>query len=286
VTSQRLDVAVRRQAGPFLVGAAVLLLAFNLRPAVTSLGAVLDDVRGGLGLTATAAGVFTTLPVVCFAAFGAVAPRLARRFGTSQVITASVVAIAVGLMARALTGNEVVFFLLTAFALAGMATGNVLLPAIVKSHFPNAIGRMTGLYTTSLAVGTTAAAALTVPIGAIAGGWRGGLFVWGATAVVALIPWLSIARIERTGPVPDRVNGAFASGLRMSRSPLAWALAVYFGSQSIQAYAAFGWLPQVYRDAGFGAATSGLLLAVVTAVGIPVSLALPALAARRPDQRP
>ena len=286
MTSQRLDVPVRRQAGPVLVGAAVLLLAFNLRPAVTSLGAVLDDVRGGLGLTATAAGVFTTLPVVCFAAFGAVAPRLARRFGTSQVIAASVAAIAVGLMARALTGNDVVFFLLTAFALAGMATGNVLLPVIVKSHFPNAIGRMTGLYTTSLAIGTTAAAALTVPIGAVAGGWRGGLFVWGATAVVALIPWLSIARTERSGPVPDRVNGAIASGLRMSRSPLAWALAVYFGSQSIQAYAAFGWLPQVYRDAGFGAATSGLLLAVVTAVGIPVALALPAMAARRPDLRP
>jgi MFS transporter, CP family, cyanate transporter len=285
VTSERLDVAVRRQAGPVLVAAAVLLLAFNLRPAVTSLGAVLDDVRDGLGLTATAAGVFTALPVVCFAAFGAVAPRLARRFGTAQVIAASVVAIAVSLMARALTGSEVAFFALTAFALAGMATGNVLLPAIVKSHFPDAIGRMTGLYTTSIAVGTTAAAALTVPIGAIAGGWRGGLFVWGATAVVALVPWLSIARIERSGPVPDRVGAAVASGLRMSRTPLAWALAVYFGSQSIQAYAAFGWLPQVYRDAGYSAATSGLLLAEVTAVGIPVALALPALAARRPDQR-
>lgn len=286
MTSERLDVVVRRQAGPVLVGAAVLLLAFNLRPAVTSLGAVLDDVRDGFGLSATAAGVLTTLPVVCFAAFGAVAPRLARRFGTSRVIAASVAAIALGLIARAVTGSEAVFVVMTAVALAGMATGNVLLPAIVKTHYPQAIGRMTGLYTTSIAIGTTLAAALTVPIGDLAGGWRGGLLLWGATAAVALVPWLSIARTEPGRPVADRVGDGVASGLRMSRSPVAWALAVYFGSQSIQAYAAFGWLPQIFRDAGFDAATAGLFLAGIPAVGIPVALALPALAARRPDQRP
>jgi MFS transporter, CP family, cyanate transporter len=286
LTSGHLDFAVRRQVGPVLVGVAVLLLAFNLRPAVTSLGSALDGVRGALGLTATAAGVLTTLPVVCFAAFGAVAPRLARRFGTSQVIAASVAAIAFGLAARAVTGSVAVFFVVTAVALAGMATGNVLLPAIVKSHFPNAIGRMTGLYTTSLMVGTTAAAALTVPMGDLAGGWRGGLFIWSATAVVALIPWLAVAWAEPRRSGPDPEGDVVPTGLRMSRTPVAWALAVYFGSQSLQAYATFGWLPQVFRDAGFDASTAGLLLAVVTALGIPVSLALPALAARRPDQRP
>ncbi len=227
MTSERLDVVVRRQAGPVLVGAAVLLLAFNLRPAVTSLGAVLDDVRDGFGLSATAAGVLTTLPVVCFAAFGAVAPRLARRFGTSRVIAASVAAIALGLIARAVTGSEAVFVVMTAVALAGMATGNVLLPAIVKAYYPHALGRMTGLYTTSIAIGTTLAAALTVPIGDLDGGWRGGLLLWGATAAVALVPWLSIARTEPGRPVADPVDRGVASGLRMSRKPVAWALAVY-----------------------------------------------------------
>ncbi|MGH3477284.1 MAG: CynX/NimT family MFS transporter [Nocardioidaceae bacterium] len=286
MTSGRLDVIARRQAGPILVGAAVLLLAFNLRPAVTSLGAVLDDVLDGLGLSATAAGVLTALPVVCFAAFGAVAPRLARRYGTPQVIAISVAAIALGLTLRAVTGSAVLFLVLTVVGLAGMATGNVLLPAIVKSHFPNAIGRMTGLYTTSIAIGTALAAALTVPVGDLAGGWRGGLFLWGATAAVALIPWLAIARTEPNRPAPDRRDRGVATRLRMSRTPVAWALAVYFGSQSIQAYAAFGWLPQVFRDAGFDATSAGLFLAGVPAVGIPVALALPYLAARRPDQRP
>jgi CP family cyanate transporter-like MFS transporter len=286
VTSERLDVIARRQAGPILVVTAVLLLAFNLRPAVTSLGAVLGDVGDDLGLTATAAGVLTTLPVVCFAAFGAVAPRLARRYGTPQVIATSVAAIALGLTIRAVTDSAVLFVILTAVGLAGMATGNVLLPAIVKSHFPNAIGRMTGLYTTSIAVGTALAAALTVPVGDLAGGWRGGLFLWGATAAVALIPWLTIARTEPKWPAAERRDRVVASGLRMSRTPVAWALAVYFGSQSIQAYVTFGWLPQIFRDAGFDATSAGLFLAGVPAVGIPVALALPYLAARGPDQRP
>jgi len=269
-----------------LVGVAVMLLAFNLRPAVTSLGAVLDDVRAGLGLSATAAGVVTTLPVLCFAGFGAVAPRLARRYGTHRVIATSVAAIALGLAVRSVTGSAVLFLVVTGVALGGMATGNVLLPAIVKTHFPRDIGRMTGLYTTSMAIGTTAGAALTVPVGKLAGGWHGGLFVWGGTAAIALVPWILLAR-SKPAAVSERDSHASTHVVpRLSRTPLAWALAVYFGSQSLQAYAVFGWLPQIYRDAGFDATTAGLMLGILAALGIPVSFVLPNLASRRPDQRP
>jgi MFS transporter, CP family, cyanate transporter len=295
--------AQSRRKLTMLVGVAVVLLAFNLRTAVTSLGAVLDDVRAALGLSATSAGVLTTLPVLCFAGFGAVAPVLARRFGTQRVVAASVAAITLGLVARAVTGSATLFFVVTAIALAGMATGNVLLPALVKRHYPERVGRMTGLYTTSLMIGSTVAAAATVPAGDVVGGWRGGLAVWAVTAAIALLPWLAVAHHSRTeGGGPRHVGAGVpcanqigtgdpcANGpdpaRALSRSPLAWALAVYFGSQSLQAYATFGWLPQVYRDAGFDATTSGLLLAVVTALGIPVAYLLPTLAADRPDQRP
>lgn len=42
---------------------------------------------------------------------------------------------------------------------------------------------------------------------------------------------------------------------------------------------------QILRDAGIHATEAGLLLALTTAIGIPVSLILPAVAARLPDQR-
>lgn len=46
-----------------------------------------------------------------------------------------------------------------------------------------------------------------------------------------------------------------------------------------------GWLPKIYQDAGVSAGTSGVLLAVVMAIGVPVSFVLPNWAARRGDQR-
>ena len=48
----------------------------------------------------------------------------------------------------------------------------------------------------------------------------------------------------------------------------------------------FGWLPQVYRDAGFSASAAGLLLGVATATGIPVALVLPSVAVRLTSQAP
>lgn len=77
---------------------------------------------------------------------------------------------------------------------------------------------------------------------------------------------------------------AGADGLLRSR--LAWAVAGYFGSQSLIAYVMFGWLPLLLRDNGYTAGEAGLVLAVFTGLGIPVSMAVPALATRLSGQRP
>jgi MFS transporter, CP family, cyanate transporter len=67
-------------------------------------------------------------------------------------------------------------------------------------------------------------------------------------------------------------------------TPLGRMMALAFGLQSLQAYAVFGWFPQIYRDSGYSPTTAGLMLGLVTAVGIPLSLAIPTLAARSPSQ--
>jgi MFS transporter, CP family, cyanate transporter len=72
----------------------------------------------------------------------------------------------------------------------------------------------------------------------------------------------------------------------MYRNPKAWALAGFFGMQSLAAYVAFGWLPTIYQDAGIPPGTAGLLLALVIVLGAPISVVLPELAAKRADQRP
>jgi CP family cyanate transporter-like MFS transporter len=264
-----------------VVGIAVL--AFNLRPAAVSIGPVLDEITAGLRMNAVETGLLTTLPVLCFAGVGALAPRLARLVGLHRITLVSLVLLTACLWGRSLVDGATVFLLLSFLALAGAATANVLLPSLVKLHFPSRVGLLTALYSTSMAVGLTSASMLTVPVADHGGtvDWRRGLAVWALTAVVAAVPWLVLIRHdlrERETPRP------FGLG-EVARTRLGWVMALFFGLQSLQAYSIFGWFAKVYRDAGFDADTAGVLLGVITGVSIPLSFVIPALTARVRDQR-
>ncbi|MDT3400492.1 MFS transporter, partial [Streptomyces sp. B1866] len=94
-------------------------------------------------------------------------------------------------------------------------------------------------------------------------------------------------RPARGGVPPARDGGpsaadpaAGARAGRITRSPTAWAMAVFFGLQATGAYVAMGWMPQIFRDAGVSAGTAGLLLAVTMVIGVPLSFVVPPVAAR------
>ncbi|MDN4160487.1 MFS transporter [Nocardioides abyssi] len=262
-----------------LLVAGVLLLSLNLRPAAVSVGPVLDEVRDAFGMSGATAGLLTSLPVLAFAFFGALAPTAARRVGVHRVTLVALLAVGGGLLGRAVTGSETLFLLLSLVALAGMAMANVLLPSLVKLHFPDRIGAMTAAYTTALAVGLTASLALTVPVAEAAGGWRTGLGLWALLALLAALPWLGLVAHDRR---PD--DGTERRAIRyaeVARTPLGIAMAVFFGLQSLQAYAVFGWFAQLWRDSGWSATAAGLLVALIAGVSIPLSLWLPRLLASR-----
>jgi CP family cyanate transporter-like MFS transporter len=263
-----------------LVLVGVVFLSFNLRPAAVSVGPVLAEVRHGLGLSGPEAGLLTSLPVLAFALFGALAPALARATGLHRAAAAGLVAVVIGLAGRASVHDEISFLALSALALAGMATANVLLPSLVKLHFPDRIGRATAVYTTALATGLTSAFLLTVPVAHAFGSWRAGLGIWALTALVALVPWVALAAHDRHLE-RDRRSITFAA---VARTRLGWAMTAMFGLQSLQAYSIFGWFAQLWRDSGYSAGDAGLLVGIVAAVSIPLSLWLPALCARLDNQ--
>ncbi len=270
------------RASQGLVLLAVLALSFNLRPAAVSVGPVLEEVRLGLSMGAGTAGVLTALPALAFAGFGVVAPWAARVVGLHRVTLLALLAVVVGLGGRAVTGSVAVFLVLSVVALAGMALANVLLPSLVKLHFPDRVGFLSTAYTTALAVGLTLASVLTVPVADAAGSWRWGLGAWALTAAVAALPWLGLLRHDAHPDRPRR-RGALTMAA-VARTRLGWFMALAFGVQSMQAYVVFGWFAQLYRDAGFSPTVAGLLLGVITATSIPVSLWVPGAAARRTDQ--
>ncbi|MEU9355211.1 CynX/NimT family MFS transporter [Streptomyces griseoloalbus] len=292
-----------------LIVVGIVLAALNLRPAITSLGALLEEVRDGLGMSGSVAGLLTSVPPLCFAVFGVTAPRLARRFGAGAVVCAGMVAIGAGLLIRPYVGGTAAFLATSALALMGIAVSNVLMPVIVKRWFPDRVGSMTGLYSMALALGTATAAAVTVPLtDALGGNWRSGLAVWAALAAAAVLPWLPFVRERGGAPTDVRERGgapgdrtparedeeparagrasAEAPSLRITRSRTAWALAVFFGLQATAAYITMGWMPQIFRDAGVPAGTAGLLLAVTMVMGVPLAFVIPRLATRLPQQGP
>jgi CP family cyanate transporter-like MFS transporter len=273
----------RLQRALVLLGIAVL--AFNLRPAAVSVGPVLDEISDGLAMSPTQTGLLTTLPVLCFATVGALAPRVSALLGLHRTTFAALLLVSVGLFLRPRVDEPAVFLTLSFVALAGMAVANVLLPSLVKLHFPDRIGLLTAIYSTALAIGLTSASVLTVPLsGEDADGvldWRHGLVLWSLTALVAALPWVTLLRHDRRttgGP------GGFGAGA-VARTRIGWLMAVFFGFQALQAYSIFGWTAQVFRDAGFSAHDAGLLLGATTGVSIPVSFLIPALTARAKDPR-
>lgn len=273
-----------------LIAVGLVLAALNLRPAITSLGALLEEVREGLHMSGSVAGVLTSVPPLCFAVFGVMAPRLARRFGAGAVVCAGMAAIAAGLIIRPYIGSTAGFLAASALALMGIAVSNILMPVIVKRWFPDRVGTMTGLYSMALALGTALAAAVTVPVtGALGGNWRTGLAVWAVLAAVAVLPWIVLVR-DRTPapgqPGPAAANAAEAPALRITRSRTAWGLACFFGLQATAAYITMGWMPQIFRDAGVSAGTAGVLLAVTMAMGVPLAFVIPRVASRLKQQGP
>ncbi|MFH8709700.1 CynX/NimT family MFS transporter [Streptomyces zaomyceticus] len=301
-----------------LVTLGLVLAALNLRPAITSLGALLEEVSADLHMSGTVAGVLTSVPPLCFAIFGITAPRLARRFGPAAVVCAGMAAIFAGLVLRPFAGGTAGFLAASALALMGIAVSNVLMPVIVKRYFPDRIGSMTGLYSMALALGTSVAAAATVPMTqALGGDWRIGLGVWAAVAALAVLPWIPLVRdrdrdrgIAGTGTGRGTGTGAGAGNeaktgaktgakaeataaadrtaapLRITRSRTAWALGCFFGLQATGAYITMGWMPQIFRDAGVPASTAGVLLAVTMVMGVPLAFVIPRLATRMKNQGP
>ncbi|WP_338750678.1 MFS transporter [Janibacter alittae] len=263
-----------RPGPPFpavLIVIGVALISINLRPGATSIGPLLEELSASLSLTPTLAGVLTALPGFAFALAGGVAVALARRVGLSKGITLGVAALVITLLLRVLTDSALVFIVLTSVGLAGMGLGNVLVPAWIKAHSRDGGVRLMTIYGMGLTIGGSMGPLLAAPVAEVAPGqWRGALGLWGLVALLALVPWLVISAKDRV----HRRAGSELSG-RMLHSPTALALTVLFGMQSMNAYVQFGWLPQIYRDAGLSATSAGAYTSIVTGLGVLGGLMMP-----------
>jgi len=260
---------------------AVLLAALNLRPAIASVPPIVDTLRASLGLSASAAGVLTSVPVVCMGVFAPVAAWAAARWGTGRTMALALALLTVATAVRPVSGVPLLY-LATVLAGVGVAVGGALMPALVRARFPTRVGPVTGLYTTALIAGALVAAGLTEPLRAALGSWRAALAVWAVPALVALVAWLLVRPgVRSAAPVaPPARDGAWSPW----RDRGAWAATVYMGGQSLLYYAPLAWLAARYTELGWTAGEAGGLLALFSATQLVSALLAPALSRR--DARP
>jgi CP family cyanate transporter-like MFS transporter len=231
------------------------LVALNLRPAVTSVGPLLDEIAAYLGFGAAGKTLLTTLPVVCFGFASPIAPMLGRRFGAENTVLCALVGLAVGCAIRFIPSAAVLYL---SAVIAGFSIGfmNVLLPGIVKRDFPHRVGAVTGFYTMMLCIGAGGAAALAPLVEqSFDTIWPTALAVWAVLAVIALPAWMPMRANFHSAP-RTQLTGAG----NLWRNPLAWQVTLYLGLCSASAYTVFGWGAKILQDRGIEKADSGLMI--------------------------
>lgn len=262
----------------FWVLLCILFTAFSLRAPVIGVGPLVEYIRRDLTLSASVAGLITTIPLLSFAALSPAAGPLAARAGLGRCLQAALAAVGIGVLMRSFLGTA---GLLAGTVLvgAGIAFGNVLLPAVVKARYPRRIGAMTGVYTMAMNTLAGLSSAISVPLAVRAGmGWQNALAVWSIPPLIGAAVWLPKRKMRLT-------ETGQKSAVCVWRSKTAWWVALYMGFQSLFFYSFMAWAPSVLTAKGFSPETAGYLVTVYQMTGIPANFLTPLLADKVKNHR-
>ncbi|CAI2472421.1 Inner membrane transport protein YeaN [Serratia entomophila] len=185
---------------PLPLIAGIMLVAANLRAALTSVGPLLEQIQQQLTLSATAAGLLNSLPLILFAVLSPLTPGLAKRLGIERTLGLALALLAIGIMLRSLPQN-LMLWLGTALIGAAIAFANVVLPTLVKRDYPHRAAAMIAAYAAVMSLVAATASGLAVPLATLNDlGWRFSLLCWSLPALLALLVWLPQLR----QPAPPR----------------------------------------------------------------------------------
>ena len=291
MTDQATDERRTLHGTALLVVAGIVVVALNLRAAITVVGPLVPTIRAALGVDNVAMGAIGTLPVLAFGLVAPLAPPLSRRFGIGRTLAGSMALLALGTVLRSL-GSYPWLVLGTAVLGVAIGIGNVLVPALIKGSFPHRVGALTSLYGSMMVLGATVSAGVAVPI-AEAAGWPVSLGLWAVPAAIgAVIVAVSVVLDDRAASSEERAQTVAARRAQtgvparvLHRSPLAWQVTAFMGLQSLLFYITLAWLPDVLVERGMTDARAGVMVAILNIGGLVGILLAPIWAGRVRDQR-
>ncbi|MFB7381012.1 CynX/NimT family MFS transporter [Kitasatospora purpeofusca] len=299
VVTTALPLPVRsRLAHPALLLTGILLVALNMRACLAAVSPMVGEIQRSFGLSATASGLITTVPVLFQGVGAPLTPRLTRRFGTERVVLGAVLVLGAGVLLRVLPSVAALYAGCVVIGVA-IAVLNVSMPGLVKREFPDRAAAMTGVYSTTMLVGATMAAGLSVPLEhALGGGWEASLGAWSLLALVAAVAWLpQVLRARAARDGAGAVGAVGAVGVTnptvapvrpiqgIWRSPLAWQISLFMGISSLLVYTLVAWMPTILADHGMDRGEAGLVFAFSNLVQVAGAFLVPLFAGRMTNQR-
>lgn len=273
--------------GPFnlqnlILTIGIIFVAFNLRPAITSVGPLIRLIRDDVNISNGTAGLLTSLPLITFAIVSPIVPKLSRKLTNEIALIIGLLLIIIGILIRS-------FAILTPLLLgtliigSGIAICNVLLPGIIKDNFPLKVALMTGIYSTAMNIFAASASGLSYPFTKMLNGnWQLSLQIWMIPAILAVLIWIYITRkntVNNEGKQIQLESNNSANN-RMWGSALAWQVATLLGLQSFLFYVTISWLPEMLISNGVSLTTAGWLLSFAQIIGLPASFLVPTFAGK------
>jgi CP family cyanate transporter-like MFS transporter len=260
------------------------LVAVNMRPTITSVGPLLEQIGADTGLGASALGLLASIPLATWAIVSPFASGLSRRFGMSRVVLWSLALLSVGTLVRSIPGPTASLWIGTALIGVALAVANVLMPAVVKREFPTRTPAMMAVYTALLGGAGAVASGVAVPVAqwgqAVTGdeGWRISLVVTGGVLLpAALVVWIAVMRARHEHLM---TAGTAEHGRRIWGDPTAWVVAAYMGFQSATFYILVTWLATIAVSTGRSAITAGIDVMIYQAGALLGALVVPVVLRR------
>jgi CP family cyanate transporter-like MFS transporter len=259
--------------------AAVCLVAANMRPTITALGPVLDQIGADTGPSLALLGVLAAVPLAAWAVFSPVAHDIARRWGLGGAIFGALVLLGVGAVVRSLPGPTALLWGGTALVGVALAVVNVLMPAVVKREFPGRIAVVMALYTALLGGFGAIASGIVVPLSHLPTsggelGWRWALLLVGGVLLPPAIVWWAVTFRQRradASPRPPRRR----TGIWTDR--VAWLVAAYMGLQSAMFYMSVTWFAALSVSTGRSEVAAGIDVMIYQLCSTAGALLLPLL---------
>lgn len=297
----------------------IIFVSFNLRAPITAVGSLADMIQTQYGLSSGTTGFITTLPLIAFAVVSPFVARIYYNLGYGKLMAIGLLLIMGGELLRSYT-NITGLFVGTALIGVGIAIGNVLIPSIIKMKFPNHLGRIISIYTSSMCIFAAVGAGISVPLAKGLGlGWKNALAVWSILAILTLLIWLPQLKQEKNlkpvtpvepvepiasaEPVTSIISGisgetvdpiASAPSAKVPiqkkytsiwKSPIAWWVTLFMGTQSLLFYSLVAWLPTIVVSKGMSDSFSGNMALSFQLIAIPATLTIPLLCDTFKNQR-